>query len=154
MRRAGLMQAVESYRLWSEGPGFKSRPSHIAQVRVRLATDTLPQTPHWVRPFTCRMQRCEIGVKLFDSSLEVTTHTRRTTKGDHIGIHHLLFWFIPSCWICYLVPHHCTLYLGGSKGNFTIRYYYWRCFKVPPEKFVLFALCRCFMPSLHFSPVP
>jgi hypothetical protein len=45
-RRAGLVQAVESYRLWLEGPGFESRTPHIAQARVRLATDTLPQTPH------------------------------------------------------------------------------------------------------------
>ena len=36
------MQAVESYRLWPEGPGFKSRSPRIAQARVRLA----PQTPH------------------------------------------------------------------------------------------------------------
>ena len=40
------MQAVESYRLWPEGPGFESRSPRIAQARVRLATDTLPQTPH------------------------------------------------------------------------------------------------------------
>ena len=40
------MQAVESYRLWLEGPGFESRSPRIAQVRVRLATNTLPQTPH------------------------------------------------------------------------------------------------------------
>ena len=45
-RRAGLVQAVESYRLWPEGPGFESRSPRIAQARVRLATDTLPQTPH------------------------------------------------------------------------------------------------------------
>ena len=45
-RRAGLMQAVESYRLWPEGPGFESRSPRIAQARVRLATDTLPQTLH------------------------------------------------------------------------------------------------------------
>ena len=45
--RAGLVQAVESYRLWPEGPGFESRSPRIAQARVRLATDTLPQTPHW-----------------------------------------------------------------------------------------------------------
>ena len=40
------MQAVESYRLWPEGPGFESRSPRITQARVRLATDTLPQTPH------------------------------------------------------------------------------------------------------------
>ena len=40
------VQAVESYRLWPEGPGFESRSSRIAQARVRLATDTLPHTPH------------------------------------------------------------------------------------------------------------
>ena len=45
-RRAGLVQAVESYRLCPEGPGFESRSPRIAQARVRLATDTLPQTPH------------------------------------------------------------------------------------------------------------
>jgi len=45
-RRAGLVQAVESYRLWPEGPGFESRSPRIAQAWVRLATDTLPQTPH------------------------------------------------------------------------------------------------------------
>ena len=45
-RRTGLVQAVESYRLWPEGPGFESRSSRIAQARVRLATDILPQTPH------------------------------------------------------------------------------------------------------------
>ena len=44
--RAGLVQAVESYRLWPEGPGFESRSPRIAQARVRLATDTLLQTPH------------------------------------------------------------------------------------------------------------
>ena len=44
--RVGLVQAVESYRLWSEGPGFESRSPRIAQARVRLATDTLPQTLH------------------------------------------------------------------------------------------------------------
>jgi len=44
--RAGLVQAVEAYRLWPEGPGFESRSPRIAQARVRLATDTLPQTPH------------------------------------------------------------------------------------------------------------
>ena len=44
--RAGLVQAVESCRLWPEGPGFESRSPRIAQARVRLATDTLPQTPH------------------------------------------------------------------------------------------------------------
>ena len=44
--RAGLVQAVESYRLWLEGPGFESQSPRIAQARVRLATDTLPQTPH------------------------------------------------------------------------------------------------------------
>ena len=42
----GLVQAVESYRLWPEGPGFESRSPRIAQARVRLATNTLPQTPH------------------------------------------------------------------------------------------------------------
>jgi hypothetical protein len=41
-----VVQAVESYRLWPEGPGFESRSPHIAQVRVRLATNTLSQTPH------------------------------------------------------------------------------------------------------------
>jgi len=45
-RRAGLVQAVESYRLWPEGPVFESWSPRIAQARVRLATDTLPQTPH------------------------------------------------------------------------------------------------------------
>ena len=40
--RADLVQAVESYRLWPEGPGFESRSPRIAQARVRLATDTLP----------------------------------------------------------------------------------------------------------------
>ena len=45
-RRAGLVQAVESYRLGPEGPGFESRSPRIAHARVRLATDTLPQTPH------------------------------------------------------------------------------------------------------------
>ena len=40
------MQAVESYRMWPEGPGFESRSPRIAQARVRLATNTLPQTPH------------------------------------------------------------------------------------------------------------
>ena len=45
-RRAGLVQAVESYRLWPECPGFESRSPRIVQARVRLATDTLPQTPH------------------------------------------------------------------------------------------------------------
>jgi len=45
-RRAGLVQAVESYCLWPEGPGFESRSSRIAQARLRLATDTLPQIPH------------------------------------------------------------------------------------------------------------
>ena len=44
--RAGLVQAVESYRLWPEDPGFESRSPRIAQARVRLATDTLLQTPH------------------------------------------------------------------------------------------------------------
>ena len=44
--RAGLVQAVESYRLWPEGPRFESRSPRIAQARVRLATNTLPQTPH------------------------------------------------------------------------------------------------------------
>ena len=29
-----------------EGPGFELRSPRIAQARVRLATDTLPQTPH------------------------------------------------------------------------------------------------------------
>ena len=42
--RAGLVQAVESYRLWPEGPGFKSWSPRIAQASVRLATNTLPQT--------------------------------------------------------------------------------------------------------------
>ena len=41
-----LVQAVESYRLWPEGLGFESRSPRIAQARVRLATNTLPQTPH------------------------------------------------------------------------------------------------------------
>ena len=45
-RRAGLVQAVESYRLWPEGLGFESRSPRIAHARVRLATNTLPQTPH------------------------------------------------------------------------------------------------------------
>jgi len=40
------VQAVESYRLRPEGPGFQSRSPRIAQARVRLATDTLSQTPH------------------------------------------------------------------------------------------------------------
>ena len=39
--RVGLVQAVESYRMWLEGPGFESRSSRIVQARVRLATDTL-----------------------------------------------------------------------------------------------------------------
>ena len=42
IRRVGLVQAVESYRLWPEGHGFESRSPRIAQARVRLATDTLP----------------------------------------------------------------------------------------------------------------
>ena len=42
------MQAVESYRLWPEGPEFESRSPCIAQARIRLATNTLPQTPHRV----------------------------------------------------------------------------------------------------------
>jgi hypothetical protein len=56
VRRAGLVQAVEPYRLWPEGPRFEPRSPRVAQARVRLATDTLPQTPHsgsslhWVRP--------------------------------------------------------------------------------------------------------
>ena len=40
------MQAAESYRLWPEGPGFESRSPSIARARVRLAINTLPQTPH------------------------------------------------------------------------------------------------------------
>ena len=40
------MQAVESYRLSPEGPGFELRSPRIAQARVRLTTDTLSQTPH------------------------------------------------------------------------------------------------------------
>ena len=44
--RAGLVQAVESYRLWPEGPRFESWSPRIAQARVRLATNTLHQTPH------------------------------------------------------------------------------------------------------------
>ena len=44
--RAGLVQTVESYRLWPEGSGFESRSPRIAQARVNLATDTLPQTLH------------------------------------------------------------------------------------------------------------
>jgi len=39
--RAGLVQAVESYRLWPEGSGFESWSSRIAQARVRFATNTL-----------------------------------------------------------------------------------------------------------------
>ena len=35
-----------TYRLWPEGSGFESQSPHIAQVRIRLATDTLSQTPH------------------------------------------------------------------------------------------------------------
>ena len=46
VRRAGLVQAVESYRLRPEDPGFESWSPRIAQARVRLATNTLPQTPH------------------------------------------------------------------------------------------------------------
>ncbi|XP_066340762.1 pentatricopeptide repeat-containing protein At4g14820-like [Miscanthus floridulus] len=46
LRRASLVQAVESYRLRLEGPGFESRSPRIARARVRLATDTLPQTLH------------------------------------------------------------------------------------------------------------
>ena len=34
-----------TYRLWPEGPGFESQSPRITQARVRLATDTLPQTP-------------------------------------------------------------------------------------------------------------
>ena len=60
-RRAGLVQAVESYRRKPEGPGFKSRSPRIAQARVRLATDTLPQTPH-------RVGALCIGYALFFSS--------------------------------------------------------------------------------------
>ena len=41
-----LMWPEESYRLWPEGPGFELRSPRIAQARVRLATNTLPQTPH------------------------------------------------------------------------------------------------------------
>ena len=33
-----------TYRLWPEGPGFESQSPRITQARVRLATDTLPQT--------------------------------------------------------------------------------------------------------------
>jgi len=40
------VQAVESYCLWSEGLGFESQSPRIAQARVRLAIDTLPQTLH------------------------------------------------------------------------------------------------------------
>jgi len=36
----------ESYRLWPKGPGFESPSPRIAQARVRLATNTLPHTPH------------------------------------------------------------------------------------------------------------
>ena len=46
LRTANLVQAVESYRLWPEGPGFESRSPRIAQARVKLATDTLPRTPY------------------------------------------------------------------------------------------------------------
>ena len=54
--RAALVQVVESYCLWPKGPGFESRSPRITQTRVRLATDTLPQTPHregalWGTPF-------------------------------------------------------------------------------------------------------
>ena len=35
-----------TYCLWPEGLGFESQSPRIAQTRVRLATDTLPQTPH------------------------------------------------------------------------------------------------------------
>ena len=45
-RRAGLVQAVESYRMRPEGLGFESQSPRIAQARLRLVTDTLPQTPH------------------------------------------------------------------------------------------------------------
>jgi hypothetical protein len=57
--RAGLVQAVESYRLWLEGPGFESQSPRIAQARVRLATAHWHPSPypvqsgsslHWVRP--------------------------------------------------------------------------------------------------------
>ena len=44
--RAGLVQAVESYHMWPEGPMFESRSPRIAQARIRLATNTLPQTPY------------------------------------------------------------------------------------------------------------
>ena len=46
MWRPGLVQVVESYRLWPEGPGFELWYPRIAQARVRLATNTLPQPPH------------------------------------------------------------------------------------------------------------
>ena len=46
IRSGPLVKAVESYRLWLEGPGFESRSPRIAQTMVRLATNTLPQTSH------------------------------------------------------------------------------------------------------------
>jgi hypothetical protein len=60
LQRVGLVQAVESYRLCLEGPGFKSRSPRIAQARVRLATDHPFPNPaqsgsflHWVHPLGC-----------------------------------------------------------------------------------------------------
>ena len=47
--RAGLVQAVESYCLWPEGPGFESRSSRIAQASVSvmdwLRIDGLAERP-------------------------------------------------------------------------------------------------------------
>jgi len=60
-RRAGLVQAVESYCLRPEGPEFESRSPRIA-ARVRLAANTLPQTPHSAGALC-------IGYALFDLRL-------------------------------------------------------------------------------------
>ena len=67
VRRAGLVQAVESYRLWPEGPRFESWSPRIAQARVRLATDTLPQTPH-------RAGALCTGYALFKTNASVREH--------------------------------------------------------------------------------
>ena len=74
--RAGLVQAIESYRMWPEGPGFESRSPRIAQARVRLATNTLPQTPHRAGAL-CTGYALYLNLGGYDNTINVQICTKK-----------------------------------------------------------------------------
>ena len=106
--RVGLVQAVESYHLWSEGLGFESRSPRIVQTKVRFATDTIPQTPHrvgalWLSsPFFFMHDPWPLNASDYGLHLHGSTVCRRASECwcEHI-CNSVSEWFQPyicNCW--------------------------------------------------------